>query len=541
MAVPAPPITPTAEPSRVSKPLQIDTTRPDVGGAPVITVPDESGKAKQMDAKTTFVLKEIVFENLTAFTPEELKADYADLLGTKVSLANLNAVAAKITTRYRNAGYILSRAVIPPQRITNGVVKIRIVEGYVNSVTFQGVPTTGLLGDYAEKIRNSKPLDAATLERYLLLINDLPGVEARAVLRPSATTPGASDVVVTVEEKKFDGSFTLDNRGSRYIGPLQGGVTLNANNMLGVYDRTQLRGVITNPVTELKFGQIVHEEQLGSEGTKVAFSAGYTHTHPGYLLEPFEVVGRDLIYSAALTHPFIRSRQSNLFGNISFDVRQTDVSSLRVKLYDDKLKVLRAGGSYDFVDGLAAINRIETTFSKGFNWDVDSNIGVRSRVNGEPDFFKGAATASRLQPISGPFDLYVSASGQWSSNALLSAEQFGLGGSAFGSAYDLSEITGDSGVAARAELQYSNTTDFKYLPNYQLYGFYDGGVVWTRAAPAATQSRDSLTSTGFGARFNISDPVSGGVEVAVPLTKYVGAYGADGHTPRVFFNLAYRY
>jgi hemolysin activation/secretion protein len=221
-------------------------------------------------------------------------------------------------------------------------------------------------------------------------------------------------------------------------------------------------------------------------------------------------------------------------------VRQTDLSSLSTRLYDDRLRVLRAGGSYDYVDSLSAINRFETQFSKGFNWDAGSSVNARS-TTGSPVFIKGTALVSRLQPVYGPFEVYVTASGQWSANKLLAAEQFGLGGATFGSAYDPSELVGDSGIAARLELQYNQTLDFKYVPNYQLYGFYDGGVVWNRDAFASVKSSSSLTSTGLGLRFNVLEQVTGSLEFAEPLTHRVAANGADGYGPRVFFSLAYRY
>ena len=81
------------------------------------------------------------------------------------------------------------------------------------------------------------------------------------------------------------------------------------------------------------------------------------------------------MFSADLSHPFIRSRQSNLFGDVKFDIRQTDVSSLNVPLYDDRLRVPRGGGSFDYVDEFAGINKVETELSKGFDWDASSSVG----------------------------------------------------------------------------------------------------------------------------------------------------------------------
>lgn len=535
--------TPAAEPARIQEQLRIDAARPEVGGATVITVPDEQGQAKTLNGGSSFVLKNVEIRNASVFTPTELQAEYADKLGQKVTLRDLSAIAARITAKYRNAGYILSRAVVPPQRISGGNATITIVEGFVDHVVIEGDNANApLLKEYAEKIRSAKPLNTETLERYLLLIQDLPGMTARAVLRPSPTVPGASDVVITVSEKKFDGSVSADNRGTRYIGPYQGGVTVNANNLFGIYDRTQVRGTLTADPDELQFFQVSHDEQLGAEGTKLTVSAAHTRTDPGYRLKAFDILGTDTLVSAAVQHPFVRSRQTNLFGNASFDVRNTHSESFNTTLYDDKLKVARIGAAYDFVDRFTAVNRIDATLSKGLGWDVDSGSRARSRTNGRTNFWKMNAQANRLQPISGPFSLYVSAEGQMASNALLSAEQFGLGGAQFLSAYDPSEVTGDSGAAGRAELQYSQSSNLQYLSAYQLYTFYDIGKVWTRNPAAGLKDSVSLASAGAGVRFNIMAPLSGSFEVSVPLTKDVNtAKPNHGDDARAFFTLAYRF
>lgn len=535
----------SADPTRAGDRLQIDN-RPDLNPDALIEAPENERGRDTKPGGPTFTLEGIEFQDLTVFTKEELSHLFKDKIGTKVTLAELNQMVADITVFYRNNGYILSRAVLPPQRIGDGVVKIRIIAGHVDKVTFQGLPgDSGLLNAYADKIRNAKPLNAAVLERYLLLMEDLPGVTARAVIQPSANVTGASDVVVTITQKTLDAALTIDNRGSRFLGQYQGALTLGLNNVMGLHERTQLRGVLTAETDELRFIELSHEQYLGSEGTRLILSTSFTQTEPGASLEIFEIEGQNRFYAASLVHPFLRSRQSNLFGSLTFDVRDADVDILGVKFYEDRLRVLRLGGAYDFIDGLQAINRFEAILAKGFGWDDNSSNTLRSRANGRTNFEKISFSASRLQPldrwVNAPFNLYVASNGQASNEALLSAEEFGVGGALFGSGYDPSEITGDSGIAARAELQYSQSEGGAYLQGYQLYTFYDVGTVWNRNTLAGESKRDSLASAGLGARFNITDNVSGEVEVAQPLTRDVNANGSEGKGTRGFFSFTFRY
>src|SRR5690606_20332695 len=119
--------------------------------------------------------------------------------GLEVTLADVFELVNGITRRYAEAGYALSIAVLPAQRIEGGVVTIAVVEGFIDEIHFTGdalVDEHGVdsryIRGYAERLRASRPLRTADLERYLLLINDLPGVTARATLRASSTVPGAS-------------------------------------------------------------------------------------------------------------------------------------------------------------------------------------------------------------------------------------------------------------------------------------------------------------------------------------------------------------
>ncbi len=533
----------TARPEAIQKQFNREE-RPAVGGKQIISIQDQDGKA--IKGGVTFELKEVQIEGASQFTPEELKQFYQDKIGKKITLAELNKIAENITSFYRNNGFILTKAIVPPQRINKGVVKIRIIEGFVSDVQIKGDVggADSVLYKYAEKIKAAKPLDAATLEHYLLLMEDLPGVEARAVLRPSPTTPGASQVIVNIKRDMMQGtSFALNNRGTRYLGPVQSNIIFAANNLMGNDEQTSVRFLNTPfDFNELKYYGAHHEMVVGSQGTKLTIDGNFVLTEPGYTLEPFDIRGTDYAVSAGVSHPIIRSRQTNWFVNSDFSVQRINLSTLGVNLYQDHLRVLKAGSSYDFVDSLEAVNRIEGNVSKGFSWDTSNGGLDHSRANGESSFWKFTANATRIQPIYGAWSASFAVDGQYSADPLYSAEEYALGGQNFGSAFDPAEISGDSALAGRVELQYNGTLNDIYLPSYQAYSFYDIGKVWNRDIQAASEAKEaSLASAGIGARLNVTEAVSGNMELAFPLTRKVAAYGADGSAPRFFFHLQYRY
>ena len=130
---------------------------------------------------------------------------YADLIGGEVPLAAVYDLARRITAKYGAAGYVLSRAVVPPQNFGRhgAVVRIQVVEGYVDNVVWPEKLTRyrDFFTDYAARIVADRPANIRTLERYLLLANDLPGLKFATTLKPSPTHPNASTLIVEVTEK----------------------------------------------------------------------------------------------------------------------------------------------------------------------------------------------------------------------------------------------------------------------------------------------------------------------------------------------------
>ena len=155
----------------------------------------------------------------------QLKSLYADLLGRETTLATVYEIARRITAKYGADGYVLSRAIVPPQELNpKGVnVRIQVIEGWINKVEWPSklARYRDFFSDYAAKITADRPVNIRTIERYLLLANDLPGLKFSTSLRPSTTESGASTLVVEVTEKPLDANARVDNRGTPSRGPYQ--------------------------------------------------------------------------------------------------------------------------------------------------------------------------------------------------------------------------------------------------------------------------------------------------------------------------------
>jgi hemolysin activation/secretion protein len=472
---------------------------------------------------------------------------YRDQSNKEISLLDARDIAERITTLYHSKGYLLSQAVVPPQDTASGTLKLRVVEGYISDVVIQGDVRENsyrkLVEAYGDQIKARRPINESDLERYLLLMNDLPGATAGGMIRPSPTQPGAAELVVTFTHKAFEGSYTLDNRGTKYLGPLEHTGAFAANSLFGMYDRTLLRFMTTTPDKEMKYFEAQHTEPVGDNGAKLTLDASHSHTEPGDALKPTQIVGDSDFLQAKLEQPFIRSRQANLTGRAMFDIRNSDTDVFRAtELNEDKLRVARGGGSYDFTDRLFGIDVIDAQMSHGLNILGATGSGIdRSNAHGDSDFTKLNLDLSRTQPLPHDLSLLAAASGQFAFEPLLAAEQFTLGGPGFGQAYDPSELSGDQGLAGKAELRYSQSPGKRYLNSYQVFTYYDIGRVWIRGGGPGADDKKSLASAGGGVRAVFTENLSGNLDVGVPLTRPASNQGGHGNSPRVFFSVTGRF
>ena len=513
----------------------------------VLQDPDQSDGTRPLPLGTGelgLVLNGVVIEGSTVYADEELAHLYEESLGTQIPLAEVFRIAERITAKYGNDGYILSRAIVPPQTISDGRVRIRVIEGFINEVRIEGeYGESQLLAAYAAKIRNSRPLHAEDMERYLLLLDDLPGITSEAVLSPAKDVPGASDLLITVSGKKVDGYVRVDNRGTKFNGPGQFWFGASYNSLAGNHHRTSVKLVAAGKgAEELRNLDIGHERQLGTEGSKLHLQFLQTNSEPGHSLRDLNIVSKSRLFRIGYSDPRIRSRSRNLSLHADLVIRDSETTIFDNPLSRDRVRFLSFGAFYDSADEFGGINQIGVNLDQGLGFLGASREGTTrlSREHARFDFTKARLTASRLQRLSDRFSLLASFVSQFSLAKLPASEEFGVGGERCGRAYDASEITGDHGACLLLEVRYGQYTGEAVPAGYQLYGFYDIGGVW-RKTPGALGKTAHLGSAGVGARFNFTEQLSGSLEVAWPQTREVDSRQIDIGSQRGFIAITSRF
>ena len=376
-------------------------------------------------------VRSVAVVGATAFPQSSLGPLTAGLVGPAVPLARIEAARAALVSLYRTRGFVLST--VTANVGANGELRFNVIEGRITDVKLDGDigPAGVQVLRFLNHLTQQQPLDNATLERWLLLAQDIPGITLHAVLQPSLGDPGALTLVAQVDRQKVNGLLTADNRAFRQTGPVEGLAILDLNSFTQFGERTELSIYHTDGGTQ-NFGQASTEFYAGGSGLKVRLFGGYGQAQPSDFLRVIGYRGLTTTVGAAASYPLIRSRDQslNVVGNFDFIETETRTDSgpggIATRASKDSLRVGRLGLEYAIQDSLAgdvrpAINFIGFRGSQGLPiaGDTGNRNPLPGRQNEKTDFTKATAELSRTQRCSarGTTPAWRCAGGCWGRSA----------------------------------------------------------------------------------------------------------------------------
>ena len=466
----------------------LETVQPQVAPVPSkstspleVQSPDKPAMAQPSGVQVTVKAFRIV--GATVFTERDLLDSLQSFQDRPLSLADLEQAAAAITRFYRNNGYLVARAYVPTQQIDDGVVEIAVLEGRVGRVDLQIKNRDGRLTSAAaeevvtESIKPGDVVQEEELERGLLLLNDLPGMEVKSTLVPG-TSVGTSDLIVEAYETYWiNGSVEADNLGNRYTNRARVGATLNLDNPARVGDRLSLR--VLSSGSGMNYGRLSYLSPVGVRGTKLGAAYSHVDYKLGRELDSLNANGDADVASLFVLHPFERTRRFSLFGTLGFD-HKTFTNRANGAVTSDKTDDLFSSGvsgeSRDSAGG-GGVNSFDATFAGG-KLDLGGSAGDRAAdaasARTEGRFYKFGYRAARLQRLANEVSFYAAWQGQRASTNLDSSEKFVLGGPLGVRAYPQGEASADEADLLNLELRWDTTA--AWAPgNFQWAAFLDAG------------------------------------------------------------------
>jgi hemolysin activation/secretion protein len=466
----------------------------------------EGDAATQSGGGERVAVGSIRFTGNTVFSKSDLQglvADSVDRANKSMSLDELNALALRVTRYYRDHGYLVARAWLPPQEIRDGVVTLAVLEGRIGQVVLNN--QAGVAANATAPVHRLQPGDAVNsqvLEGALLRLTDLPGVEVTSTLRPGASI-GASDFLVDLlPAAPLTGSVDLDNFGNRYVGAERLGTSLYWNNPASLGDQLSLRA--QTGAGDYRYGRLGYQVPFGPYATRVGAAWSTMHYELGKDFSSLDASGEASVGSLYVQQPLLRSRRASWYAALQYDDKrlQDDVGATGTR----SRKTLQNGTASfygNFVDALGggASNSLNVSYTRGqLDLDSISELIDRASARSSGGFGKWSLSYQRQQRLPGGWLLTINANGQWAEHNLDSSEKLSLGGATGVRAYPQGEATGDSGHVVNLELHHA------LFGGLEAFGFYDRGRVRINRDPwtATGTNHRRLAGYGIGAAYAVA-------------------------------------
>lgn len=471
-----------------------------------LQAPEKSGAAKAVD-DLVFEVSRIKVTGSTVFSPAELDAMLAGSVSSRATLETLRAGADALQQAYRSRGYFLTRVLIPPQQVRDGVFEIQVIEGYISAVYVEGSGRADLRRRAERLTRGltqARPVRLADLESALLILNDLPGVSAQSLLRQGPER-GATEMVVALGEVPGSASVSFNNTGSKSVGPESLALNATFNGPFGRTGALAVGGSVGGDprhLNELKGVTARYAFPVGPAGGVASVGGLLFYARPGDALEALDIGSLSTSGSLRFHQPLQRSRAASLYVDLGVAVNRSRTTLGGELLTLDKATVgeltvtvqqERGGGratmaSVSAFQGLPVLDA-----SRG----GDANV---STPGFNPSFLKLTANLQHTEPLPGGASLLLTGQAQWSNDLLPSAEQVSFGGPGIGRAYDPGSQSGIRGIGGGAEVRCACFSRAPPLAAAQAYAFVDGGLVWSRPSRDEGYTRGVLASAGVGVR-----------------------------------------
>jgi hemolysin activation/secretion protein len=498
-----------------------------------------------LKGKETLLVRHFIIEG------DEIKGDRADKKevrailaayeGRKLTLAQIYEAADKVTTHYRDKGYLVAKVYVPIQDARKGTLRLKLLLGRYGRIKLnnESLVRTGFLQGIIDHAVGTgaaapPPIHKNELERAMLLISDLAGAGVPKVAIGAGQQQGLSDFAFTLPPARRINGFVLgDNFGTPWTGRdrLTGG--LDINSPLGLGDQLSLFGMVSKE-NEMIDGSASYSLPIGYDGLRAQVTAFHTTYVLGGTFASLDSRGVADGISGTLTYPIIRSRAASLYIAANFSDKVLNDLSDNLSYADRTIKLGTLSLSYNTIGllpftGLPMTTNTIVSFTIGNVYFFDptqrseniagaDTVGNYGRIN---------LTFSDVVALTDKLSASVNARAQKASRNLDTSEQLQLTG-AYGIRSFNEGVSGDSGYIITPELRYALPT-LPRLKGFQhsIGLFTDVGGAWLEdgSYTVTQQSFTQLNDVGIG--YYASYEYSPG---RLLLVKAMGArtYGSDG-------------
>ena len=322
----------------------------------------------------TVTIQNFEFVGNTLYSSEALNQLVAGYLKRPISLVELYEAADTVTEFYVKQGYTLASALVPAQKVTEGTVRLEVIEGRVGKVRYEGLRRYSAddVGGFLDT-PEGRIYRADSFEKKLRTVDSLPGLDVKARLQPGEQY-GTSDIVVQAKETPFQGSIFVDNGGTQNIGVIRTGAQIILNNPLGAADQLSLTGLRSREGL-LKYGSGTYSLPTGIAASRVNFTYGYAEFDVSGAFAG--VSGTNRTAMAELYMPVFDTGSEQLNVTTAINDTRADTDFSGITFNRSEVTLLEIGASYARTYTNRAVTQVSLVLGSNFN-DYDASTDTAS-------------------------------------------------------------------------------------------------------------------------------------------------------------------
>jgi len=414
---------------------------------------------------------------------------------------------------YRESGYAGIKITLPEQELERGSVVFRVVEPRVARVLVEGNQHFS-----ADNVRRSVPSlqpGRSPMTREIAasvrVANESPAKQSAVLLRPGSGDSDVDAVIRVADVLPVRYSASIDNTGNEETGRYRTAFAFQHANLFDK-DHVLTGQFITSPhnFNDVQVFGVGYRIPLYALGDSVDLIAGYSTVDSGTVQNLFNVSGQGAIYAARYNQNLRR------FGD--FEHRLT--YGLDYRVYQNL--VTPEGGTFNFVPDIT-VHPLSLTYSTQAKFER-RELGLYAAIaqnipggnDGTDDVFKKsraeATAAYRTWRLGGTYSgsfqkdwqFRIKVDAQLTNDALIAAEQFGLGGAESIRGFNERYTSNDKGYRSNWEIytpELGTSMGFN-TAKFRMLAFYDTGHVMRNFPQPGEAGSASLDSAGLGVRMN---------------------------------------
>ena len=512
-----------------------------LGAAPALA---QTSSSFDVPAEPRFAIKALKVEGASLVPDQDIERVTAAFVGPDKTFADLRRAVQAVEELYAAHGFKAVKAILPEQEAAGGVFRIRIIETKLGSVIVNGNQhfTERQIRAVLPGLQEGESPDMIVVSHQLQLANENPARQAAVVLKEGRGDALVDAVVQVADQDPLRTIAYVDNSGTSATGYQRTGIALQHANVWG-RDHVASFQAATSPdhISDVAILAVGYRIPLYALGDSVEFNASYSDVNSGHVEGAGSSPALDISGSGStlgLTYNHLLDPLGDWRHRVSATLEQKEFknnviasgTSLVPNLADRPF-TLSYGGTISSAEGQRDFH-----LSASFNLPGTANnstqaynqFGGRAGATGQFAILRWSGRV--IRQFSGDWSLTGSASGQWTRDALISGEQFGLGGAQSVRGFEERVLANDQGLRTSLELQAPDQAGRLGLANASLHPlvFWDFGHVWRNNALPGETDQSTIASVGAGLRLFWNNRLSLTADYGVVAVPGAGRKQGDG-------------